>query len=652
MKLNTLRSKFSFSVLIMAMVMLFVTAVVTLVIAMGQYFHATEDSLRQVAYLGQNQVNQWFVEQEALLISAKRDMVLFDLDDLEGVEDFLSNYPDKYPYMVDVYVGLNDKRMYSGTHWIPDEDYDLTTRDWYIEARKTDDIVYTPPYLDAMTSEMVITLSMKAECKDNMDMGVIAMDITINSLIDFINRQKILDTSGKAFLLDNDLQFITHKNPDFCPAIVNGDEEKYTHVDELGIGKNIKIDTKPTLLKKRLYDKHRNYVAAIEIPSNSWVYGFAVPTSDYNFIYIKLILEWLLLAAIMSWVAYMLSKYIAGKLLVPIQTIISVAGQLAIGDTNVQLDVRTGDELEDLSKQFERMVHSTASQITVMNQLGEGDFTSHISPKSPQDELSVAINRVVENLKELVNGVSKSASQVAQGSDCLTNCAQSVAEGATEQEAYIRELSDLTQSIYGDAKESAKSAKNVNSTVDTVRGKVHLGYQSMENMVDKVNSINESSNNIVKIIKTIESIAAQTNMLALNASIEAARAGEHGKGFAVVADEVRDLAESSRKAANQTSLLVDDSIKKVAEGIESARETQGVLMEVVSGVDEVVTLLNEIFSSSDAQAAKINQINVEIGKISDVIQQNSAAAQESVSASLEMKEQADHLEERVSTFII
>jgi len=193
-------------------------------------------------------------------------------------------------------------------------------------------------------------------------------------------------------------------------------------------------------------------------------------------------------------------------------------------------------------------------------------------------------------------------------------------------------------------------ADRAEKLADAIRGNAEKGSNQMSEMMTAVMDINQASQNIGKIIKVIDDIAFQTNILALNAAVEAARAGQHGKGFAVVAEEVRNLAAKSAEAARDTGSLIQNSIEKAELGVQIAGDTSESLTEIVSGINESSALISEIAKSSEVQSMGISNINSGIDQVAQVVQHNSAIAQESAASSEEMNDQIILLESLVSQF--
>ena len=164
--------------------------------------------------------------------------------------------------------------------------------------------------------------------------------------------------------------------------------------------------------------------------------------------------------------------------------------------------------------------------------------------------------------------------------------------------------------------------------------------------------INNTSKEIANIIAEIEDIAAQTNLLSLNASIEAARAGEAGKGFAVVADQIGKLASDSANSAVNTKRLIENSIQEIEQGNNITLKTTAAIESVINGIKSLANSTHEISELSNSQADAMKQLELGVEQISEVIQSNSAAAQETSATSEELSAQSDNLEHLVGQFVL
>jgi methyl-accepting chemotaxis protein len=172
----------------------------------------------------------------------------------------------------------------------------------------------------------------------------------------------------------------------------------------------------------------------------------------------------------------------------------------------------------------------------------------------------------------------------------------------------------------------------------------------MDNLKLAMRRINETSQQIETIISGIEDIASQTNLLSLNASIEAARAGEAGRGFAVVANEIRNLAEGSARSAVNTRELIETAISEAKNGNEITEKTAESLGQVITGLKVIEGNIKEVAEFSTQQAQSMGEIEQGISQISDVIQSNSAQAEEASAISEEFSAQAAVLEELIDRF--
>lgn len=143
-----------------------------------------------------------------------------------------------------------------------------------------------------------------------------------------------------------------------------------------------------------------------------------------------------------------------------------------------------------------------------------------------------------------------------------------------------------------------------------------------------MNTIASNSKRIEDITSVINSIAFQTNILALNAAVEAARAGTQGRGFAVVASEVRTLAQKSAVAAKDIESLIAQSVSSVKNGAELVNRSGEVIDSIISSVNKVHMLMEQISVASEEQSRGIGQVGQAVTEMDGVTQQNAALVQQ------------------------
>ncbi len=347
---------------------------------------------------------------------------------------------------------------------------------------------------------------------------------------------------------------------------------------------------------------------------------------------------------------------IADSISKPIQEMAIAAKKLSQGDLSVQVSVDSKDEIGQLGTALTDTVSTISLYINDikvhLERMEHGDLTisSKLDYIGDFSELKKSIHGIVLFVDDAMTRIRQSAEEVSNGSNQVSDSAQALAQGAAEQASSIEELSASIEEISEHVKENAEHTTNATLKVQEVGKEIEISSQKMNDMLEAMQKINDSSNEIVKIIKTIEDIAFQTNILALNASVEAARAGEAGKGFAVVADEVRNLASKSAEAAKDTTLLIENSIHEVDNGVRIANDSAKNLEKVVEGANSVTDSVQRISAATNRQSSAISQITLGIEQISSVVQTNSATAEESAAASEELSGQATILKELVQKF--
>jgi methyl-accepting chemotaxis protein len=259
--------------------------------------------------------------------------------------------------------------------------------------------------------------------------------------------------------------------------------------------------------------------------------------------------------------------------------------------------------------------------------------------------------RISRPIFQVVSGLGESAMQISAAAEQIASGSQQLAEGASHQAASMEETSSFLEEMASMTRQNAENSSQANQLMKQAGEVVSRANGSMKMLTCSMGEISKASEDTQRIVKTIDEIAFQTNLLALNAAVEAARAGEAGAGFAVVADEVRNLAMKAAEAAKNTAGLIEDTVRKVQDGSKLVGMTNQEFTTVSEIVGKSGYLAGEIAAASQEQAQGIEQISRAISEMEQVIQNNSANAEESASASEEMNAQAERQKEFIAGLV-
>ncbi|MCL2063364.1 MAG: methyl-accepting chemotaxis protein [Candidatus Cloacimonetes bacterium] len=590
---------------------------------------------------------------------------------------------------------------------VPDANLNLGDRD-YVQVALTGRNAVSDLIISRVTNSLVLMYAAPIMSHNGPGARVIGMIVARRdgnlALIDLVNNARTMEGSY-AFMINNSGTIVAHPDRDMVFNQVNVISEAANNPDYRSKADMVSVALNSRSGNARFTEDGKKYIAAYtEITGYPWKLFFTLDEDVMNSELAQVRNTILVIGFIFLVLGVIVAIAFARMISKPIHECLDIARNIENGNTNLNINVKSKDELGDLAKAMQNMVNAIQRVLSdcdyltkeafagklktridvkkhqndyaklvdgmnnilesvaypmkecldVMDRLSKKDLTARIINKYPGDFdfLMQNINNAGNTLEEAITQVELAVEQITSASNEITAGSQNLANSTSQQASSLEEISSSLEEINSLTANNADNAKAGLKLADQAVRSVDSSNESMEKMNKAMEAILKSSQETGKIIKTIEDIAFQTNLLALNAAVEAAHAGDAGKGFAVVAEEVKNLALRSAEAAKNTNALIDESSRNSEMGAKIVEQVTKSFIEMKEHFNKVKSIVNEISASSDEQASGVGQISTGVNEMNRGTQQNAANAEESASAAEELNSQADELKDMVESFTL
>ena len=513
-----------------------------------------KELLKETADTNAEVMDEWLTKQGEIIHTIRNTLAFMNTKDKQEIMDYLESCLAQNDAALMYYCcfGYNGGVL-PADH--SDLDLDPSTRDWWTQALEADGLIYTDPYVDFATGQIIVSIAEPMTIQG--EQAMMLADITIDKVIDQTNGISS-DDSIQTFLLTQNGDVITHANESFQP----GEDGNTTLTDEVDI--NLASD-KVEAFKD--YDGVSKYIAVSNLDATGWKLGVTQDKRVINADIRQNLIVPVVLGVVLMIITIVLVYKLITQSLKPMEKMKRFVKENVIGGDETTQHKSEVAEIEYLIGEMETRFIETIRQtkgesLKIQDQMNQAS-SGVASMNGNIMEISAVMEETgasVETQTSSIQNINDTCENVAQAVEVLADQAQEMAQRSSE---IVKRVDEIVPVLL----------KNKNHAVTMTQ----QNHEKLTQAIAGVQVIHEISD----VTHAIEDIAAQTNLLALNASIEAARAGESGRGFAVVAGEINNLATDTGNEIGKVQALTDRVLESVAALSDASNEILAFIDTVV-----------------------------------------------------------------------